>query len=296
MVGPRAENGPVHGAAEQWPADLLDLEALTKLVEQSRPRLVYHLAALSSPEQSWKSRRLTHETNFLGTLNLLEAALGLESRPRVVLVGSASVYGAVPEARQPITELERLEPRDPYGVSKAACELLGRQFWMAEGLDVVLLRPFNHTGPGQGPGFVASDLARQVASIEAGLLPPVVKVGNLAARRDFTDVRDIVEAYRLAALHCPAGEPFNIGSGRAWAIHEVLDRLIELARVPIRVEVDPSRMRPLDVPLFVCDPAKFHQATGWAPIRDLGTETLPDLLESWRDRVSREGLERMEKK
>lgn len=291
MVAPPNHKVEVSGAAEQFTVDLMDLDGLTKLVELSRPETVYHLAALSSPEQSWKSRRLTYKTNFFGTLNLLEAVLASKLRPRVVLIGSASVYGSVAEARQPVSEREPLDPRDPYGVSKAAQEMLGRQFFLAHGVDVVLLRPFNHTGPGQGPGFVCSDFARQVALMEAGLAPAVIKVGNLEARRDFTDVRDTVEAYRLAALHAASGTPYNVGSGRAWAVSEVLQRLLDLARVPISVEVDEERLRPLDIPLFVCDGAKLRQATGWTPRRGFLDETLVDLLESWRKRVAR-GTER----
>jgi GDP-4-dehydro-6-deoxy-D-mannose reductase len=285
MVSPIGTTPPISGAAEQFAVDLLDLAALGKLVEGARPSTIYHLAALSSPEHSWKSRRLTLETNLFGTLNLLESVLGAGLRPRVVLVGSASVYGTVPEARQPIAESEPLEPRDPYGVSKAAQEMLGRQFWLAHGLQTVLLRPFNHTGPGQGPGFAASDFARQIAEIEAGLAPPVLRVGNLTARRDFTDVRDVVEAYRLAAAHARPGEPYNVGRGQAWPVSDVLQRLVALASVPIDIEVDEARLRPLDVPLTLCDASKLCAETGWRPQRDLMDETLPDLLQSWRERA-----------
>lgn len=288
MVSPYGNGGPAPGAVEHFTVDLLDFSGLAKLIEDSRPDVVYHLAALSSPEQSWKSRRQTYETNFLGTLNLIEAVLASAQRPRLMLIGSAAVYGAVPNPRQPITEAEPLAPRDPYGVSKAAQELLARQCCQAYGLDAVLLRPFNHTGPGQGPGFVCSDFARQIARIEARLDPPVLKAGNLQALRDFTDVRDIVEAYRLAALHGQSGEVYNIGSGRAFGIAEVLERLVGLSRVSISVQIDAERLRPLDVPLVVCDASKLRRITGWQPRRDLLAETLPDLLESWRERIQKE--------
>jgi GDP-4-dehydro-6-deoxy-D-mannose reductase len=285
MISPSGNGGPVPGASEHFTVDLQDFSGLVKLLDSSRPGVIFHLAALSSPEQSWKSRRLTYETNFLGTLNLIEAVLASGLQPRLLLVGSGAVYGAVPASRQPITEAEPFAPRDPYGVSKAAQELLGRQCVMAHGLDAVLLRPFNHTGPGQGPGFVCSDFARQVAAIEAGRVEPYLRIGNLEARRDFTDVRDTVEAYRLAAVHGRAGEAYNIGSGRAWGVSEILERLVALARVPIEVRVDPERLRPLDNPLVVCDAAKFRREAGWEPRRDFLAETLPDLLESWRERI-----------
>jgi GDP-4-dehydro-6-deoxy-D-mannose reductase len=170
-------------------------------------------------------------------------------------------------------------------VSKATQDLLGYQYWVAYGLHVIRVRPFNHIGPGQGDQFVASSFARQVAEIEAGIQRPEILVGNLSAKRDFTDVRDIVRAYRLAVEAGEDGAVYNLGSGRAVAIQEILDRLTALSRVPLEVATDPSRLRPVDAPLMVCNAGRFQNRTGWTPGIPLAT-TLQDLLDDWRAQVA----------
>ena len=181
----------------------------------------------------------------------------------------------------PIRETNPLRPLSPYAVSKVGQDLLGYQYWMSWKLDSVRTRGFNHEGPRRGPVFVASDFAKQIADIERGHKPPVLSVGNLDARRDFTDVRDMVRAYWLALEKCEAGEVYNICSGKAWSIQEVLDRLLTLTKVKIQVKQDPTRLRPSDVPVLLGDYSKFAKVTGWAPTIPF-EQTLQDMLDHWR--------------
>jgi GDP-4-dehydro-6-deoxy-D-mannose reductase len=197
------------------------------------------------------------------------------------MVGSGEVYGNVPEAQQPISEQTPLHPLNPYAVSKAAQELLCYQYIHAYQLPVVIVRPFNHTGPRQSPNFVCPDFAKQIAEIEHGLREPVMFVGNLEARRDFSDVHDIVRAYHLAIEHCPVGIPVNIASGKAWSIQQILDKLLQSSNAPIEIHQDADRLRPSDVPLMLGDYSLLHQQTEWQPEIDF-EETLRSVLDYWR--------------
>ncbi len=203
---------------------------------------------------------------------------------RVLIVGSAEEYGDVPEVRQPIKEGTPLRPRTPYAVSKVAQDLLGYQFFASHGLAVVRVRPFNHLGPRQREGFVAADFAKQIAEAERGGRSPVVRVGNLSARRDFTDVRDIVRAYRLLLEKGLPGEVYNLGSGVARSIRELLHGLLAHSSQEVTIEADPDRARPSDVPLSVCDAGKLREATDWWP-RISFEDTLGDVLQDWRLRI-----------
>ncbi len=264
-------------------ADLLDDNALGGAVARLAPDAIYHLAAFSNPESSLKYARKTLETNILGTQNLLEAAKATGAAPKVLLVGSAQQYGKVDETEQPISEDRDQKPLTPYSVSKASQELLGQSYFLSGGLPVFWTRSFNHTGPGQADVYVCSSFARQVAEVEKGARAPEIHVGNLSARRDFLDVRDVACAYSAIVESGEPGRAYNVGRGEAVSIQEVLDTLIELSTVHVEVKVDPERYHALDAPLVVGDVSRLLADTGWAPRFSL-KETLEDLLNDWRRR------------
>jgi GDP-4-dehydro-6-deoxy-D-mannose reductase len=268
--------------------DVTEAAAVEAAVEQARPQAVIHLAAVAFVPDARRNPGLAFRVNVLGTQHLLESVQSHAPRATVAVVSSAAVYGAVPSAAQPIREDQPVAPADVYAVTKAAVEALARA--CAERVRVIILRPFNHIGPGQSAEYVASSFARQIAEAEAGLAEPVLRVGDLEARRDFTDVRDVAEAYRLAVERCRPNTPYNICSGRAVAIGELLERLVAQSRCPVRVEQDPDRMRPSDVPLLHGSPERFASETGWRPQLDL-EQTLTAVLEDWRERLRR-GRER----
>lgn len=266
--------------------DLADADWVRRVLAEVQPGYVFHLAAQAAVTAAWAAPGETLVNNMLGQLNLLEAMRALGIAPRLLIVGSADEYGLVQPDELPIRETNPLRPNNPYAVSKITQDYLGYQYYLSHGLPVVRVRPFNHIGPRQGPGFVVPDFARQIAEAEAGLRPPVLQVGNLAARRDFSDVRDIVRGYALALELGEPGEVYNLGSEQAHSIREVLDALLALSRTPLRVEPDPARMRPSDIPIVVSDCSKFRARTGWRPTYDLQT-SLRDVLEHWRGRIGR---------
>ncbi|PYM04519.1 MAG: GDP-mannose 4,6-dehydratase [Candidatus Rokuibacteriota bacterium] len=263
--------------------DLRDASSTRDTLERVRPDLVFHLAAQSFVPTSWSAPSESLTTNVLGQLNIFEAVRRIGSRCRIQLACSSEEYGMVYPDEVPILETNPLRPLSPYAVSKVAQDMLGYQYWMSWKVDNVRTRGFNHEGPRRGPVFVASDFAKQIADIEKGRKPPVVHVGNLEALRDFTDVRDMVRAYWLALEKCEPGEVYNICSGRAWKIKDVLDHLLGLSRVKIEVKQDPARLRPSDVPVLIGDHGKFTNATGWEPTIPF-EQTLADMLEYWRAR------------
>jgi GDP-4-dehydro-6-deoxy-D-mannose reductase len=247
----------------------------------SRPDVVFHLAAQASVVASFDDPVGTLMDNAVGQLNVIQAVLGLAPAARLLVVGSAYEYGLVRPEENPIDESVPLRPMDPYAVSKVTQDLFGYQYALSHRLQAVRVRAFNHTGPRQSTEFVASRFAKLIAEIEAGSRDPVLTVGNLAAIRDFTDVRDVVRAYFLAATKGQPGEVYNVGSGTGRTIQEILDGLVGMSRVPIAVQEDPALLRPLDVPALVCNAAKLHQHTGWSPEIELD-RTLRDLLDYWR--------------
>lgn len=258
--------------------DVLQAEQVAEHLRASAPDVVYHLAALTHVGRSWEAPSETLQVNALGTLNVLEAARTCPAPPSMLLVSSAEVYGS--GLGRPLDEQAELLPVSPYAASKVAAEFLGVQAHEGRGLRVVRARPFNHVGPGQAPFFVVSALARRVAEAEqAG--GGEVRVGNLTPRRDFTDVRDVVRAYRLLAERGEAGAAYNVCSGRALAVSEILERLVAHAKAEVRVVEDPELVRPIDVPVLLGDPAALHRLTGWRPEIDLD-RTLADVLEHWR--------------
>jgi GDP-4-dehydro-6-deoxy-D-mannose reductase len=248
---------------------------------------VYHLAGLASVRRSFSQMRRTLEVNALATLNLLGALLRQPTPPRLLLVGSAEQYGVGAAGPGGFAESDEQRPVSPYALSKVWQEALGAFYARTERWPVMMTRTFNHTGPRQSPDFVCADFARQIARIELRLAEPVLRVGNLEAARDFLDVRDVVAAYRLVLERGAAGESYNVCSGRVWTIAELLQVLLGHAVIKIKVEVDVSRRRPIDVPVLHGDPGRLVRATGWAPARDMHA-TLLDLLEYWRARVAAE--------
>lgn len=263
---------------EVFTLDILNESEIKNLLRTHQPKYIYHLAAQSSVAVSWKNPHLTIDVNIKGVLNLLEAVRSIpEYYPRILLVGSGEEYGAVKPEICPVSEESPVQPANPYAVSKACQNMLGTMYAKSYGMGIVMARAFNHIGVGQSPTFVASDFALQIAEIEAGFRSPVIQVGNLSAKRDFSDVRDIVRAYVLLMEKGCAGETYNVGSGHAVSIQELLDTLLNLSTVSIAVEQNPDRMRPSDVPVIEADTSKLRKDTGWTPEYSL-EETLYTML------------------
>ena len=265
-------------------ADLRHAAGVEAAVRECRPDVVFHLAAQASVAASFEDPIGTLMDNAVGQLNVIRAVLAHAPAARLLVVGSAYEYGLVRPEENPIDESVPLRPMDPYAVSKVTQDLFGYQYTLSHRLQAVRVRAFNHTGPRQSTEFVASRFARLVAEIEAGQREPVLTVGNLAAVRDFTDVRDVVRAYFLAATKGQPGEVYNVGSGVPRSIQEILDILTGLSRVSVTVSEDPTLLRPLDVPTLVCDATRLRQHTGWTPHIPLD-RTLSDLLDHWRSAV-----------
>jgi len=281
----RTENiEAVRGRVVLKEGDLKDMVSLRTVLDQVRPDRIFHLAAQSFVPSSWRLPAETFAVNALGQINLFEAALSLKLAPRIQIAGSSEEYGHVNPDEVPMKETNPLRPLSPYAVSKVAQDLLAYQYFKSYGLPAVRTRGFNHTGPRRGDVFVTSNFAQQIVEIEKGKREPVIRVGNLEAKRDFSDVRDIVRAYWLAAEKGEPGEVYNIGSGRAYAMREVLETLLAKSKVKVRVEVDPERLRPSDVPILLSDSSKFRTLTGWEP-RIPFEKTMGDLLDYWRGRV-----------
>jgi GDP-4-dehydro-6-deoxy-D-mannose reductase len=261
----------------RWEAvDLLDRAQVADAIARSRPAAVYHCAGAAHVGRSWGSTESTFAVNVRGTHNLLDALERAEAAARVLVPTSALVYAGADEA---LTEAHPLVPNSPYGVSKLAQEMLAQR---TNGVfPVAIARPFNHVGPRQDPHFAASGFARRIADIESGRWAPEISVGNLDARRDLTDVRDTVRAYQLILERGEPGRPYNVCSGRALTIRELLDMLLARARVTITVKPDPARYRPNDTPLLLGDPTRLRTELGWTPAIPL-EQTLDDLLEYWR--------------
>ena len=267
-----------------YECDLRDGTAARHVIGDFRPDRIFHLAAQSFVAASWSAPAETLTTNVGCQVHLLEAIREARIDTRVQVAGSSEEYGEVLENELPIRETNPLRPLSPYAVSKVAQDLMGFQYFKSYGMWIVRTRAFNHEGPRRGEVFVTSSFAKQIALAEAGKAEPVLQVGNLEARRDFTDVRDVVRAYWQALESCEPGEVYNIGSGKAWRIADVAELLIGMAKVPVEARPDPSRMRPSDVPVLQADTTKFRAATGWAPEIPF-EQTLEDTLEYWRERI-----------
>jgi GDP-4-dehydro-6-deoxy-D-mannose reductase len=264
--------------------DLRDSTSVVRIIEKIKPDRIFHLAAQSFVPTSWHAPGESLTTNIVGTLHIFEAVRQTGIDPIIQVACSSEEYGLVLPEELPIKETNPLRPLSPYAVSKVGTDMLAYQYFKSYGLKTIRTRGFNHTGPRRGDVFVCSTFAKQIAEIEAGRKEPVLLVGNLEARRDFTDVRDMVRAYWLATEHCEPGEAYNICSGAAHKIDEVLKMLLSMTDTKIEVRRDPSRVRPSDVPVLLGDNTKFVKATGWAPSIAF-EQTLRGILEYWRERV-----------
>lgn len=265
--------------------DLRDANNVRSVLRTIKPDRIFHLAAQSFVPSSWRAPSESLDTNIIGQVNIFEAVKDLGLDPWIQIACSSEEYGMVYDNEVPIKETNPLRPLSPYAVSKVGQDFLGYQYFMSYGMKIVRTRGFNHTGPRRGDVFVCSDFAKQIAYIEKSKKEPVIHVGNLEAKRDFTDVRDMVRAYWMSLEgKCKPGEAYNICSGKCWTIREVLDMLIQLSTVDIRIQQDPSRLRPSDVPILLGDNSRFCDATGWKPEIPF-TQTLEDILNYWRQRV-----------
>lgn len=276
----------IEGKVRLLECDLSDMTAVRNALETSRPDAIYHLAAQSFVPSSWVAPLQTLTDNITGQTNIFEAVRSLGLDPAIQIACSSEEYGLVLPNEVPIKETNPLRPLSPYAVSKVTQDFLAYQYFMSYGIRAIRTRGFNHTGPRRGEVFVTSNFARQVATIEAGKAAPVIKVGNLDAVRDFTDVRDMVRGYVLATEKGKPGEVYNLASGIAITIRAMLDKLIALAKVEVKVETDPARLRPSDVEVLIGDYSKFHADTGWEPKIPFD-QTLEDLLNYWRQRIAR---------
>ena len=266
--------------------DLNDFGSLAHALKESKPDIIFHLAAQSYPKTSFSSPAETLNTNIVGTNNLLENIRLMEIDPVVHVCASSEVFGRVPKDKLPIHEDVTFHPASPYAISKVGADLVGRFYGEAYGMKVMTTRMFTHTGPRRGDVFAESTFAKQIAMIEAGLLPPVVKTGNLDSLRTWADVRDAVRAYyMLVTINPTPGEYYNIGGTYSCSVKEMLEHLLGLSTVKdIRAETDPERLRPIDADLQVPDTTKFMNHTGWKP--EIPFErTMKDLLEYWRNQV-----------
>ena len=283
------QSGPGHVAhlvdrIHLMTGSLEDAAWVRQVVADAAPDYVFHLAAQAAPSLSFADPGATLIPNIMCQVNILQGCLAAGLNPAILIIGSGDEYGLVAASDLPITESTPFRPTNPYAVSKIAQDMLGLQYFLAHQLRCVRVRPFNHIGPRQGEAFVVASFAHQVAEAEAGLRPPVVHVGNLEPSRDFTDVRDMVRAYWLAVQLGQPGEVYNIGSGQAYPVRQILDMLVQMSRLPLRVEVDPAKLRPTDVMEVRCDNTRFVRATGWQPMFAI-EQTLHDVLAYWRQRV-----------
>lgn len=266
-----------------YECDIRDTDSIPSILSETRPNWVFHLAALSSIEASWKNPTLAFEVNVIGSLRFIEACLPFKNHLLLLLVTSAEIYGRG-NASDVLTENSSYSPQNPYAVTKLALDLSAEQIARSKDFRLIRLQPLNHTGPRQSPGFSVTDFAKQIAEIEMGKRKPVIKVGNLKSSRDFTDVRDIARAYALAAEHGTAGEAYLICTGKCRIIQDVLDVMLSFSKVPITIEQDPAKIRPTDPNTHSALPSKFVKATGWHPEIPF-EQTIYDTLEYWRGMV-----------
>ena len=264
--------------------DILSASDTEHLLQEVLPDTVFLLAAQSSVALSFQYPELTMNVNVIGSLHVMEAIRRVCPESTFLLTGSSEEYGAVKEEMMPIRETARLEPKSPYAISKVASEAMAMLYAQSYGLKFIMVRAFNHIGPGQSPQFVVSDFAKQIAMIEKGMSEPVLYVGNLSACRDFTDARDIVRGYRLLTKYGRPGEVYNIGTGKSISVRHVLDLLLAESKIPIEVTVDQAKYRPVDIPDIRADIRKIHADTKWYPQIPVET-SIRDSLDYWRQHI-----------
>jgi GDP-4-dehydro-6-deoxy-D-mannose reductase len=269
-------------------ADLRDPQVVEDVLLDVRPNHIYHLAAQAYVPTAWQAPWDTFENNVRPELNILQLMVRERLDARLLVVASNEVYGVASPDKLPVDENTLLEPANPYGVSKVVQDLLARQYYLSHGVDVIRARAFNHLGPRQSPQFVAANFGRQIAEAEAGLREPVIHVGNLQSQRDFTDVVDVVRAYALLMEKGRSGEAYNVGSGQPRSVQSLLDILLKLSKIEVRVEEDPTRMRPSDVSVIYGDISKLRADTGWEPTVPF-EESVCRVLAYWREDVRRPG-------
>jgi GDP-4-dehydro-6-deoxy-D-mannose reductase len=282
VFGPYGNIANLCGRLELYPAELSRLDVMTFILERAQPDIIFHLAAQPLVSASRRDPWGTLETNIHMQLNVLEGVARVTPDCRVLVVGSSEEYGLVSPEDLPVDEETPLRPLSPYALSKVAQDLMGLQYYLTQKLHVIRVRPFNHIGPRQRVGFVAPDFASQIAAAELGWQNPIIEVGNLAARRDFCDVRDVVRAYVLLITQGQPGEVYNIGAGESHSIQELLDTLLAMSRVAIEVRQDPDRMRPSDMHDIVCDTRRLRELTGWQTMIPF-EQSLHDILHYWRE-------------
>lgn len=262
--------------------DILNKESVIELLKNIRPDYIFHLAAQSSVALSWKNPSLTVDVNIKGSINVLDSIRELDYKPRILLIGSGEEYGHILPEETPIKECTATRPGNMYAATKACQNMIGKIYADAYDMDIIMVRAFNHIGPKQSPTFVVSDFCKQVAEIEKGLREPIIKVGNLSAKRDFTDVRDVVRAYSLLIEKGEAGETYNVGSGKAISIEEILHYILALSTSPIKISIDQSKFRPIDIPIIESEINKLYKTTSWKPQISL-QETINNTLMYWRN-------------
>ncbi len=286
LVGLARGHGSPIGRERILTCDLLDATLVSRVIAHHRPDIIFHLAAQSYVPQAIAAPAETIHNNVAGQVNLLEACRAASLDPTILIVGSSEEYGFVDPEDGPIREDQPFRPLNPYAVSKIAQDMLGLQYALSYGMQIIRVRPFNHFGPGQSDRFVLSTFARQIAEAERELIEPVVLTGNLDARRDFLDVRDVARAYCMLVESGEPGEVYNVASGVAHRIGDLLDRLIALATLKIDVRPDPARMRPSDIPVVIGDASRLRDATGWEPLFS-ADQSLIDTLNAWRHHLAR---------
>jgi GDP-4-dehydro-6-deoxy-D-mannose reductase len=268
-----------------WQADLRDGDVVHRLIRHERPDVVVHMAAQASVPTSWQKPWETYQDNIQSQLNLFEAINTANLTPRIIVVSSNEVYGRAESAQElPYKETHSLRPNNPYAVSKVTQDMMALQYRLSHKLDVVVARPFNHVGPNQSSKFVVADFANQIAQIEQGLREPVMRLGNMEAQRDFTDVRDVARAYLALIKGANSGQIYNVCSGVPRSIQSILNTLFTLSPVRIKQETDPNKFRKIDTPVSYGDATKLRQDTGWEPVIPF-EQTLSETLDYWREQV-----------